>query len=114
MHSKQPAFILVVDLIVCMFILSAAASVISASYGAYFAYRSLLGMRDAVSGLASVHAETGAVPDTPDVRCPDGFEIVWGRSSNVGAVSFRTFEIRHGISIAPPVAARRWTIRARP
>ena len=113
MHSKQPGFILV-DLIVCMFVLSAAASVISASYGAYFAYRSLLGMRNAVSGLASVHAEAGAVPDTPDVRCGEGFEIVWGRSSNVGAVSFRTFEIRHGISVASPVTVRRWAIRARP
>lgn len=113
MHLKRPAFVLV-DLIVCMFVLSAAASVISASYGAYFAYRSLLGMRSAASGLSSVHAEVGAVSDTSDVRCPDGFEIVWGQSANVGAVSSRTFEIRHGMPAASSVAVRRWTIRARP
>ena len=113
MHPKQPGFIFV-DLIVCMLVLCVFASIISASYGTYFAYRSLLEMRNAVNGLASVHAEVGAATDTSDVRCPEGFEIVWGRMSNVGAGSFRTFEIRHGTSIAPPVAARRWEIRARP
>lgn len=113
MRSKQRGFIFV-DLIVCMFVLSAAVSVMSASYGAYFAYRSLLGMRSAVNGLASVHAEAGAAPNVADVRCPEGIEVDWGQSSSVGALSFRAFEIRHNASVASTIGARRWVIRARP
>jgi hypothetical protein len=112
LRSNQRGFILV-DLIVTTVALTAAFSVMLASYGAYFAHRALQEKRIAVRALSSVVAELTVATDVADIPCPDGFQIVLSEPRNAGSLTFRTCEVVHGAAIVPPLVWRQWAIPAR-